>query len=328
MTEFQPPPFDPHPLFRGGHLQTIVSIGSTIAVDLTPTQHIVPVSDGDAIVLHEDRPATWCAGDGSMLLVHGLSGCHGAPYMLRLANQFVGQGICVFRMDMRGCGAGFDMARNLTHAGRSDDVVAALNAVAAETQSGPMAALGVSLGANQLLRAVGRIGEGLDSAPRWFDRLRRIAAVAPPLDLQRCSDNMQRLSRRPYNYYFIRALLARAPAQVRDRQDFQRQVAGGRPKTLRELDDRFTAPLSGFSDAVEYYAKSSAIAVIPHNPIPTLVLAATDDPIVPIGCFVDEQNQWPELTKLVVSPTGGHAGFIDRQRNSWMDQLMDAWFDK
>ncbi len=328
MTDFQPPPFDPHLLIRGGHLQTIVSIRSVLGTDLNPQRHVVPVSDDDAIVLHEDRPAVWRSGDGSMLLVHGLSGCHSAPYMLRLTCQMMRRGICVFRMDMRGCGAGHEMAANLTHAGRSDDILAALGAIAEQTGSGPIAAVGVSLGANQLLRAVGRIGAGLDPTPDWFDRFVRIAAVAPPLDLQRCSDNMQRWLMRPYNYYFIRSLLARTPPRVRQREDYQRQVSAGRPKTLRELDDRFTAPLSGFADAVEYYAASSANQVVEHNPVPTLVLAAADDPIVPIGCFVDDKDQWPTSTKLVVAKTGGHVGFVDRQGSSWMDQLLNAWFDR
>ncbi len=337
MSEFQPPRFEPHPIVRGGHLQTIVSIGSSLVTDLRPTRHVVPVSDGDSIVLHEDcvvgspassdAPGVGFPHAGSILLVHGLSGCHAAPYMMRLAHRFVQKGIRVFRMDMRGCGAGSELADNLTHAGRSDDIIAALAAIAARTASEPIGAIGVSLGAGQLLRAVGRVGAGLDPTPPWIDRLVRIAAVAPPLDLQRCSDNMQRWSRRPYNYFFIRSLLERAPARVRQRDDYMQQISAGRPRTLRELDDRITAPLSGFADAAEYYAHSSAHLVTKHNPISTLVLAAADDPIVPIGCFLDDNQQWPATTRLIVTKTGGHVGFIDRKKRSWMDQVLEAWFE-
>ncbi len=324
---FEVPPFRPHPFYRGGHLQTIVAIGSARVTDLDPTRHMVEVSDGDRIVLHEDRPQDWDPRCGSMLLVHGISGCHAAPYMMRLSRLFFHRGMRVFRMDMRGCGAGNALTANLTHAGRSDDILAALSTVADVTQSGPIAAIGVSLGANQILRAVGRVGAGIDPTPGWFSRLDRIALVAPPLDLQRCSDNMQRLLLRPYNYYFIRSLMSRTPPRVRQREDFQQRAAGRRPRTLRELDDWFTAPLSGFSGAADYYAESSANLVTRENPVRTLVLAAEDDPIVPIGCFVDDPTQWPETTSLVVAPTGGHVGFVDRARKSWMDQVMDAWFE-
>lgn len=327
MPTFQPPRFKPHRVIRGGHLQTIVSIRAEHATGLQPIRHVVNVSEGDAIMLHEDRPIGWRAEDPSILLLHGLSGCHSAPYMLRLARRFVGQGVRVYRIDMRGCGAAADLTNNLTHAGRSDDLVKALGFIAQQDGTGPLHVSAVSLGASQLLRAVGRIGAGIDPTPWWFDRLERIAAVAPPMDLQRCSDNMNRWVLRPYNYYFIKALLERAPTRVRQRDAFQKELLGPRPRTLRELDERFTAPMSGFQDARDYYAQTSCNRVSRHNPVKTLVLTAADDPIVPVGCFVDDPNVWSDTTELLITKTGGHAGFIDREKRSWMDVTLDQWFD-
>ncbi|MFK8112273.1 MAG: YheT family hydrolase [Rubripirellula sp.] len=323
MNDFQPPRFLPHPFLRGGHLQTIVA-PRTKKIRLNANQIVVPVSDGDSIVLHEDQPAAPLTS--SMLLIHGISGCHAAPYMLRIAKRFTRLGVCVYRMDMRGCGAGAKLTSNLTHAGRSDDVLAALQTIANQNE-GPIQAIGVSLGANQLLRAVGRIGAGVDETPSWFDRLTKMAVVAPPLDLQRCSDNMERWILRPYNRYFISALLKRAPLGVVQRADFQRQLALGRPRTLKELDERITGPLSGFEGATDYYATSSAGLVAGSNPVRTLVLAAEDDPIVPIGCFVDDKGMWSEATELLVTKTGGHVGFINSHRESWMDEVLAAWFE-
>ncbi|MDB4476581.1 alpha/beta fold hydrolase [Rhodopirellula sp.] len=326
MQEFEPPPFDPHPFFRGGHLQTIAATCQISADRLNPIQHRVPVSDGDSIVLHEDCPAGWVSGNQSILLVHGLSGCHAAPYMLRLAERFLQLGTRVFRMDMRGCGAARPLARNLAHAGRSDDVVAALDVIANKSADGPILAIGVSLGAGQLLRAVGRIGRGDSKKPAWFERLERIAVVAPPLDLRRCSINLQRLWLRPYNYYFIRALLESVPPGVRERAEFQNAIIQRRPRTLWELDDRITAPLSGFDGARDYYDQASACRVANFNPVPTLVLTAADDPIVPVGCFADDPGLWPSSTRLIITPTGGHMGFLDRRRKCWIDEAVLSWF--
>jgi len=323
---FQPPPFQPHRLYRGGHLQTIVSIGNRDPSILNPIQHIVSVSDGDSIVLHEDNPHHWSPERGSILLIHGLSGCHDAPYMVRLANRFFDAGMRVYRMDMRGVGAAMGLSRNVLHSGRSDDVILALTEIARQTALGPMMAMGVSLGAHQLLRGVSRIGAGLDQTPGWFDRLVRIAAVAPPFNLLRCSENMERLSRRLYNRYFIRSLLAKVPALVRERDEYQRFMAGRRPRTLLELDDLMTAPLSGFADATDYYLQSTVHEIAKHNPITTLVLAAADDPIVPATNFTSHDVHWPDATTLHVARTGGHAAFIDRDRNSWMDRVVVQWF--
>lgn len=326
MPEFEPPPFVPHPFFRGGHLQTIAATRDVQIDLLNATQHVVPVSDGDSIVLHEDCPSGWLPGDPSVLLVHGLSGCHAAPYMLRLAERFMKSGSRVFRMDMRGCGAASPLARNLAHAGRSDDVVSALGVMAAKSGEGPLLAVGVSLGAGQLLRAVGRIGCGVDNRPLWFERLERLAVVAPPLDLKRCSVNMQRWTLRPYNYYFIRALLGSVPPGVHERPEFQQAISDRRPRTLWELDDRITAPLSGFVDAADYYDQASACHVARFNRVPTLVLAAADDPIVPVGCFADDPEMWPRETRLFITNTGGHMGFLDRQRKCWIDDAVLSWF--
>ena len=326
MNSFQPPEFKTHWLIRGGHLQTIFSVGQSEPSPAGTIAHEVTLADQDAIVLQEDRPSDWLPGNPVIMLVHGLSGCHAAPYMIRLANRFLQLGWKTYRMDMRGCGAAWALAKQLTHAGRSDDIVAALGEIAKGNPGSPLHAIGVSLSANQLLRAVGRIGAGQDDRPSWFSDLRRIAAVVPPLDLQRCSDNMQRRSRRIYNYYFIRSLLSRVPKLVAQRDDVQSLLAGWRPRTLRELDDRMTAPLSGFADAAEYYDHASCCHVISHNEVPTLVVAAKDDPIVPVDCFTNPTNAFSQSTTLLVSKSGGHNGFIGPGKRCWIDDVMKQWF--
>ncbi len=326
MSKFEPPGFRTHRLIRGGHLQTVFSSAAAAPIPAPTTQHFVSLADGDSIAVHENRPDRWQPGDPSMLLLHGLAGCHRSPYMIRLAGRFFAQAMRVFRMDLRGCGAGAASASQLSHAGRSDDLLQVLEFVAEQTRSGPIFLVGVSLGGNQVLRALGRIGAGLEQRPRWFDRLQRAAVVAPPLDLQRCSDNMQRLLLRPYNRYFIRLLMNRVPERVQKREDYQAAASRSRPRTLRELDDQFTAPLSGFADAADYYRQSSAHHVTGAINIETLVLTSADDPMVPIGCFTDDPHIWSPSTHLLISPGGGHIGFIGRNREYWMDHVLDEWF--
>lgn len=325
---FSPPPFCSHRLIRGGHLQTIVSLRAPKITFVYTRTEIVPVDDGDAIALHWDGPSEehLVSDPPVILLVHGLSGCHGSPYMIRLAHRFTQAGFVVVRMDMRGCGAASELATQVTHAGRSDDIHAALDSVHRQMPRSPLHAIGVSLGGNQLLRLVCRIGAAEQPRPAWFNSLHRIAVVAPPIDLMRCSENMQRISRRPYNWYFIRQLFRRLPRRVCEREDFQKVIAGPRPKTLWELDDRMTAPMSGFSGAAEYYRECGTSTLVAENPIATLVLAAEDDPIVPVACFREPKSEWPKSSTVVISPSGGHAGFVGRRGEFWMDTVLAHWF--
>lgn len=328
MLNFTPQPFRPHRLFRGGHLQTI-------AITFQPppmprdsggaTLHRVDLPDGDAIVLHDDCPPAWQPGDPSLLLIHGLCGSHAAGYMRRLADRFNRRGVRAFRMDMRGCGAAHAFARRLTHAGRSEDVLAAIQHIAAITGKGPIWAIGVSLGGNQLLKGLGELGAGQVSIGEADSRLTRAAVVSPPIDLIRCSNHMQRLWMRPYNQYFIRALFQRIPPQVRASEAFRQIDLVRRPRTLRELDDRITAPLSNFASAEDYYRRSAATNWVAENRIETLVLAAADDPIVPVACFIEAD--WPQTTHLEIPPGGGHVAFLARGRSRcWMDECLGDWF--
>ncbi|KAA1260171.1 putative hydrolase [Rubripirellula obstinata] len=263
---------------------------------------------------------------GSMLLIHGLTGCHAAPYMIRLAKCFLDQGYRTYRMDMRGFGQARNWSSNLAHAGRSDDVIAALSAIHDQNPGQPISATGISLGAAQLLRGIARIDAGLDPQPTWRNSLRGIAAISPPIDLVRCSENMQRRTRKLYNRYFIRNLISRLPPGVIERPDFQQINAGPRCRTLWELDDQFTAPLSGFENAKQYYEQSSARTVIHHLQTPTLILAAADDPIVPIDCFEQIQSALSESTTLLTPSSGGHVGFVGPGRRCWIDDVVSAWF--
>ncbi|WP_442507312.1 YheT family hydrolase [Novipirellula sp. SH528] len=326
MISFQPPAFQQHRLLRGGHLQTLATVTPTGPIGLPTQKHTITLPDGDAVVLHETCPDHWPDDGLSLLLVHGLSGCHAAPYMIRLAKRFHNQGVRVFRIDMRGCGDAFGLAKQLTHAGRSDDLIAALDSIFELAPQGRLGVIAVSLGGNQILRAMGRIGAGLDPHPRWYDKLERIAAICPPIDLARCSENMQRRILRPYNYYFIRQLMSRIPPGVRERADFAARDAATRPRTLRELDDQFTAPLSGFTDALEYYEQSSAAHHVESVLVPSLLLVAEDDPVVPVDCFDESKHRWSPAIKRIVSKHGGHVGFIDRNRNCWMDDVLANWF--
>jgi len=328
-----PPAFDPHRWIRGGHLQTLLSLRSPKAPHLRPKLHWVTLDDGDQIALHDDMPPQWQPGDASLMLVHGLCGCRLSPYMIRLADQFTRMGVRVFRLEMRGCGVAADHSRGLTHAGRSDDCLAAITRIAELTGEGDIATVGISLGGNQLLRAAGRLGAGLDNAPDWAHRWTRLVAVSPPIDLQRCSDNLQRPMLRGYNRYFIGNLLRRLPQHIRQSPELMQRCARPWPKTLRELDDRITAPISGFRDAEDYYDQSSAGPLLSSIAIPSLILTAANDPIVPVECFTNLDLPQPSKldlerhpVRLLITPCGGHIGFFARGRERfYMDRVIRWW---
>ncbi len=321
---FDPPPFKPSRLLCSGHLHTLWQLRPT-GRELSGTiQHRVDLPDGDVIVLHDDCPETWPFDGLSILLVHGLGGDHASSYMRRLAGAFQAQNIRVFRVDMRGCGAAFNLSEQIMHAGRSDDVLAALTAINELAPLSSLAAMGFSLGGNQVLRAAGRVGNGDDPQPSWWRKLMFCAAVAPPINLERCSRQLLQWWLRPYNHHFINCLLRDAPPIIKQKSIIQEALIK-RPRTMWEFDDRITAPLCGYERAIDYYNDTSANSVVRKITVPTLILAAEDDPIVPVGIFTEIEHELSKSTHLLTSRRGGHLGFVNRKGDSWMDEVILSW---
>ncbi|MEM9646670.1 MAG: alpha/beta fold hydrolase [Planctomycetota bacterium] len=343
---FASPEYRPSNVYVGGHLQTLATLRPKRLPALNPRRHVIKLSDHDAVVLHEDQPRLDTIGSRSLpasskrvedtapavLLVHGLCGCHAAAYMIRMADRLTRCGLRVFRMDMRGCGSALDLAANVTHAGRSADCLAAMDFIADRT-SGPLAVAGFSMGGNQVLRMVGRLELDRDPAdgnrgdpPEWKSRLVAAAAVSPPVDLARCSRFMLEGVRRLYSRYFLKQLLRRIPSRVAARAEVQAILRDHRPTTLWDLDDRLTAPLSGFKDANDYYDDSSAMHVTEKIAVPTFILAAKDDPIVPASCFAGPNAvRFSKRVHVQMVDRGGHLGYVDRSGDCWMDEVLQAY---
>ena len=99
------------------------------------------------------------------------------------------------------------------------------------------------------------------------------------------------------------------------------------PKRLREIDDWFTAPICGFGTAENYYRVCSAAPLLPEIRLPTLIIAAADDPLVPVRTF--EQLRLSPSTTLQITGHGGHLGYIgasgaDPDRR-WIDWRVVDW---
>ena len=106
------PPFEPPAWLSGSHAQTVA--GRYLANGdswLEATAHEVGLEDGDRLCVLESLPRGWSPADLAAVLVHGLAGCARSPYIVRFARRLVRLGVRVVRMNLRGAGAGFGLAR-------------------------------------------------------------------------------------------------------------------------------------------------------------------------------------------------------------------------
>jgi predicted alpha/beta-fold hydrolase len=121
---------------------------------------------------------------------------------------------------------------------------------------------------------------------------------------------LERRANRAYQGYFVRNL--RASYRYRQRLHPHAFTSGleERIRSVREFDEAVTAPLGGFRDAADYYARSSAGPWLGHVRRPTLILNAADDPLVPLDSVVRFPLPASGIVRREVQPTGGHVGFV------------------
>ena len=316
------PPFKVHPFLRTAHLQTVIA--PYLPFRQTPyaaKQHVVVLADGDRVVLHDDVPRQWQPGGHVALLVHGLGGSYQSGYVARAAAKLSHLGVRAVRMDLRGCGAGYQLARKPVHAGRSDDVAAALACIRKLCPASPIVVVGYSMGGNLVLKMAGEFGENVPA------QLDSIVSIAPPLDLHACSKHLRSGVNRIYDKHYVWRCIRAVERRLRHMPTALHRNLWPRPRSLREFDNMFTAPLGGFRDADDYYEQSSARRVVPNIRVPTLILAAADDPIVPVSGF--EQIAYPDCVHVRLAAAGGHMGFFGRAGSDpdrrWMDWRVVDW---
>lgn len=311
--------FRPLPFLGNPHAQTI--LGNLLkgpALRWPTREHQIPLADGDGLLVHDNFSASWQSGGRIALLVHGLGGDSRSGYVIRVARSLLAHGFRVVRMDLRGCGRGMALARRPYHGGCSSDVRAVAEAIAVESPSSPLALIGFSLGGNIALKLAGEAST--DPMPN----LERVAALSPPVDLERCAASLAAPGNRFYELYYVRGLMS----QVRQRQAIFPEEAGVRfPRrmTMRLFDDLYTAPRCGFHDALHYYRSSSSYPLLPRIQTPTLILTARDDPFIPIEPF-EQLSPQPHFD-LSILERGGHMGFLGWHGSGirWAEQRVVDW---
>jgi predicted alpha/beta-fold hydrolase len=294
--------FRPLPFLSNPHLQTLLGFLFRNGSFRHPsTLRVVSLPDGDALALHDSTPPDWQPGDPIAAVLHGLTGSHQSPIVQRFAEVLLDRGVRTVRMDFRGTGAGLPLARGCYHAGRSEDVRAALAEIHLWSPQSPLLLLGLSLGGNVALKLAGE----LDEHP--VASLARVATLGPPIDLERCARLLARPSNRLYENSFVKVLTAEAQERQKLFPDLP-PLRLPRRLTMRLFDELYTAPRCGFRDAHDYYSRASSQHLVERIPVPTLVLTARDDPFISAAPF--EELRPPKHVTVQIVTHGGHLGFL------------------
>src|SRR5256714_12820984 len=259
--------------------------------------------DGDFIELHR-LPAA--PGAPRVLLFHGLEGTVRSHYAQGLLNEAARRGWGADLLIFRSCGTEPNRAKRFYHSGETTDAAFALEKVAAQFPSSPLAIAGVSLGGNVLLKMLGEKGDDLPPL------LRAAAAVSVPFDLARSAKRINRGFSRFYQRFFLGSLRRKAREKASRFPDLASPQEISALRTLEDFDNLITGPLHGFRDARDYYEQSSSLRYLENIRLKTLLLSAADDPMLPPDVLDEVRviaDRNPHL-HLEFLQHGGHAGFV------------------
>jgi len=271
------------------------------------------------LLLIDDLPVSdWQPGSDAVLLVHGLGGSSESSYMRRIAAKFRDLGTRTFRINLRGCGEGKGLSKSLYHAGRTVDLHRAIEEVRRLCPGSTVYLSGFSLGAGIVLKW---LGEFPDQA---LEMVERAIAINPPVDLAACTAAISKKAFGFYDRYFSKMLYRQLQQSFDGNLD---QAQFPLPKRIIDFDNAITAPRCGFESAQHYYETCSAAPFVSKILVPTMILSAADDPMIPVRILRDLKRS--ENVGLHISQSGGHLGYYGRSSTDadrwWMDWRVLEW---
>ncbi len=314
------PSFRPAWWLRGPHAQTLGARFLRPKQGPSVRRERWDTPDGDFLDL-DFFEAEGLRDDALVILLHGLEGSARSGYIIETASRLAERGVPSVALNFRSCSGELNRGLRLYHSGETTDLARVIERLRTVRPDRRLAASGVSLGGNVLLKYLGERGSasGLVLAAAW----------SVPFDLAAGARFMEHGLARFYVNRLLRSLKGKARAR-RDELgpliDLDRSLGS---TTFWEFDDAATAPLHGFDGADDYYARSSCGQFIPKITVPTIVIQSCDDPFVPADAIPETAlDDNPSITP-VITRHGGHVGFVSGSipfsSHFWAEDTIARW---
>lgn len=307
-TTFTQKPFRAHPVFNGGHAQTLGAYAwprryRFQRFSKLDDSRLFEVEPGVNVLAHcrwQPRPAE----SPTVILWHGIEGSTASVYMIATAHKAFQAGFNVLRVNFRNCGGTEHLTPTLYHGGLSGDLRAIISELVIKDSLRRIYPIGFSLGGNVVLKLAGEFG----TTPP--PHIAAICAISPSVDLAASTALILQKRNRLYHGNFVRNLKRKVRAKHKlfpGQYDLTKLDA---VRTLRDFDEHFTSIHNGFNNADDYYYRCSSIRVVHQIRVPTLIIHSEDDPFIPfdpLRANIFAENPYVFLLK---TERGGHVAFI------------------
>ena len=317
--------FEPHALLRNGHAMTIAAAFVLRKFELPPAEDRLFQVDPESRILGRCH---WQPGKRRdspvMVILHGLEGSSESNYVWGIAEKAFRRGFHAVRLNQRNCGGTETLTPTLYNSGMSGDYRAVLEELSNGDGFEQIFFAGYSMGGNLMTKMAGEFAEAAPKA------LRGVCVVCPAMDLGACADALQRRDNFFYQRHFVKGLMARYARKAELYPERYPKNGFGPVRSVREFDDKITAPQFGYRDAQDYYDAVGAKKVVAQVRVPMLMITAQDDPFVPYELFMRANPGRNPAIRLVTPENGGHCGFISNRSGAerfWAEQRIVQFCD-
>jgi len=284
---------------RGGHAQTL---WASIARKgrLETRRERIELPDGDFADLD------WSGDDGPIVIIlPGLQGDLQSSYVRRLLARCAKRKWRGVLLNYRGRGEPNRLAHSY-HCGMTCDLDYLVDLLRRREPDAPIAVVGYSVGANICMRWLGQCGRDGNTPS-----ISAAVGVSVPFYLGDVARRIENGFSRVYQRHLLKSLQGDLRMKMEAIDVGLDLTLGQLPQlnTFRKFDDCVSAPLNGFADAEDYYTRTRSDRLMKYVSVPTLIINARNDPLVPVELIPDKSEVSDQVT-LEISDTGGHLGFV------------------
>lgn len=304
LKELKRYPFEP--AYNIPHVHTFYGRKQNKKKPLIPTKkEFLKVRDGSKILIdyhwqknHLHNP--------TIVTVHGLEGSSDATYIRGLTRKALTKGFNVVNLNLRNCGQTEKYCKNLYHAGQSEDVREVITHLIKKEKLKEIYLIGISLGGNISLKLTGEYGK---NPPK---ELRGVIGYSPLLDLRASGKHVERLQALLYRKRFLRRLREKIQTKAKYYPEYATHNLK-KIKSFKEFDETFCKYYGdGFVSPEEYYTTASAFPYLKNIRVPTLIIQAEDDPLIPLEPLRKALAQKNPYIIALITKKGGHVGFVSK----------------
>ncbi len=242
----------------------------------------------------------------AVILSHGLEGNSDKHYIKGTAKLFLQHGWDVIAWNCRSCSGELNKAQRIYHHGDVEDIGEVVEWASLKDQYKTIGLIGFSMGGVINTKYIATQKDNLS------EKLAFNIAISTPCDLEACALSLDQKNNFIYKRKFLTSLKNKLMLKA---EQYPGMIDIERLQTIKkwsDFDEYFSARMNGFANRREFYQQSTLLNFLEEVNIPTLILNAANDPLIPFDSNPISMAKFNKKLQVEITKYGGHCGYTQR----------------